>query len=84
MTSVSEFSVTERCSENDHRRCPHWWSAAGEPEPDREIVRLCQCSCHASCPLAVSATVHLTSWESDCDCEGAFADKTGSNRPRRG
>ena len=53
MTPASDLSVTERCSEDAHQRCPHWWSESGEPPTDQEIVRLCQCSCHASCPLAV-------------------------------
>jgi hypothetical protein len=84
MTPASDLSVTERCSEDAHQRCPHWWSESGEPPTDQEIVRLCQCSCHASCPLAVSATVHLSAWESECDCRGASAEKAASGGHRGG
>lgn len=78
MTPSSEKSVTERCSDEAHHNCPHWWSESGEPPTDHEIVRLCQCPCHVSCQLAVSATVHLAAWEAECDCPGAFAQKASS------
>ncbi len=84
MRPGSELSVTEWCTDDVHRRCPHWWSAPGEPKVDQEIVRLCQCSCHESCPLAVSATVHVSSWETECDCRGASAAKAGSGDRRGG
>jgi hypothetical protein len=83
-TPVSDDAMTEWCADEAHRRCPHWWSAPGEPKPDQEIVRLCQCSCHADCPLAVSATVHLSVWESECGCQGADTEETGTDAGRRG
>ena len=84
MTPLSDFTITESCSDEAHQRCPHWWSAPDEPKPDQEIVRLCQCSCHASCPVAVSATVHLSAWETECNCQGADAEKAGTDGRRRG
>ena len=84
MTPESDLAMTEWCFGEAHERCPHLWSATGEPPLDQEIVRLCQCSCHTSCPIAVSATVHLSAWETECDCQGAYAEKAGTDGRRPG
>jgi hypothetical protein len=71
------------CTRSDHGRCPHWTAFRfrgiwrGRPVPE---TFLCDCDCHAGCPLAGRRTVPQDTWDQQCRCAGAVPARTSMAR----
>ena len=71
-------SRTFQCARDQHQTCAHSFGIGGGFNPKRlrlEFgVALCNCSCHASCPLTLPPrrlTVPEKTWYETCTCPGA-------------
>jgi len=56
------------CLLGPHGDCAHAFTDIEAPEGEHG---LCQCECHASCPLAGTSPVSDADWRSSCTCRGA-------------
>jgi hypothetical protein len=69
------------CTREDHGRCPHWSGGmdAGRPWRPRPqsqwTVALCDCDCHAGCPLGGRPSAARDRWREACRCPGSVAVK---------
>jgi hypothetical protein len=70
------------CARDEHSGCAHLAAPGGEFNPRRlrlEFgVGLCPCSCHSSCPVALSdkrMTVPFKTWRESCTCPGAEQER---------
>jgi len=73
-----EFDQTPACGRGAHVECPHVNGAGGGFNPRRLRFEfgsgLCECSCHASCPVQYEArrrTISKKAWYTSCTCTGA-------------
>jgi hypothetical protein len=73
-----DLTTTFWCVCEQHQDCPHYFTAGvgfslRRLRPEFDAI-LCQCSCHASCPVAVTTrqvTVPVKDWYASCTCPGA-------------
>jgi hypothetical protein len=56
------------CLLGTHDDCAHAYTIREAPDGEHG---LCQCECHASCPLAGTSPVSDADWRSSCTCPGA-------------
>jgi hypothetical protein len=72
---------TPACGRAAHGDCPHRHGGGGGFNPRRLRLEfgdgLCQCSCHASCPVARTRrlAVAMKAWYASCTCAGAEAER---------
>jgi hypothetical protein len=73
-----QMGKTPACTREEHGSCAHFAAQGGGINPRRLRLEagagLCACSCHSSCPVAVSdkrMTVPLKTWHESCTCPGA-------------
>jgi hypothetical protein len=73
---------TPSCARSAHHDCPHISGMGGGFNPRRlrpEFgVGLCPCTCHASCPVVLTAkrlTVPMKTWDTTCTCPGAQQER---------
>jgi hypothetical protein len=73
-----EFEQTPACRRAAHVDCPHLHGAGGGFNPRRLRFefgeQLCECSCHASCPVQYETkrlTISKGTWYTSCTCAGA-------------
>jgi hypothetical protein len=81
----SEFDHRDKspaCAREEHGGCAHLAGPGGGFNPRRlrlEVgVGLCPCSCHSSCPVALSdkrMTVLFRTWRESCTCPGAEQER---------
>jgi hypothetical protein len=87
----AEFDHTDKspaCGREEHGGCAHVAGPRGGFNPRRlrlELgVGLCPCSCHSSCPVALSGkrmTVLFRTWRESCTCPGPSRNAVGLMRP---
>jgi hypothetical protein len=73
MARVQQSWQSPDCLEGGHTNCPHRYGEVGilfGKKPDRRVM-LCQCACHAKCPVASDKPILLGAWCLHCDCRGA-------------
>ena len=73
LKSGPRIDTSQYCRENDHAICAHRFAQRARfigKQPEADAV-LCQCSCHASCPVAGNEYVPTEKWVSLCTCPGA-------------
>lgn len=70
------------CAREAHGECAHAFAWGGGFNPRRLRLEfgpgLCPCSCHSSCPVALSdkrMTVPLAAWRESCTCPGAEQER---------
>lgn len=65
--------ISDACAGGEHQECGHVRvGIRGLLSADRlqSTIVLCECGCHAACPLADRAPVPLTVWQQLCVCPG--------------
>jgi hypothetical protein len=65
--------ISSACAGGEHQECGHVRvGMRGLLSADRlqSVIVLCECDCHASCPLVDRAPVPLTVWQQLCVCPG--------------
>lgn len=85
MPDRAEFTEslrTRSCASGAHEDCAHLSGMGGGFNPRRLRLEagagLCPCSCHASCPVAVTSrrlTVPVAVWRTSCTCPGAEQER---------
>jgi hypothetical protein len=75
------------CLRQQHPSCPHFAGIEGRLNlwrPRRTLAQLsyvvCDCDCHAGCPLSVQQTVSTDLWRERCTCAGAARVRESRNR----
>jgi hypothetical protein len=84
--SASE-ALTPDCGSGRHGRCIHRNpSEKGFPKHLRDgfKIALCDCDCHAVCPLTGQADVSDREWEVSCSCPGAQLPRDFYRKRREG
>ncbi len=73
-----QIDKSPACLREEHGDCAHFVTLGGGFNPRRLRLEagagLCPCSCHSSCPVALSGkrmTVPLRTWHDSCTCPGA-------------
>ena len=79
--------LTPDCGSGRHGRCTHRNpSVKGFPKRLRDgfKIALCDCDCHAACPLTGQADVSDREWEMSCSCPGARLPRDFYRKRREG
>ena len=81
----AEFGQMDKspaCGREEHSGCAHVAALGGGFNPRRVRLEvgagLCPCSCHSSCPVALSdkrITVPFKTWRESCTCPGAEQER---------
>lgn len=81
----AEFNQVDKsraCTRGAHGDCAHFAAVGGGFNPRRLRLEfgagLCPCSCHSSCPVALSGkrmTVRPEAWRESCTCPGAEQER---------
>ncbi len=81
----AEFGQVDKsraCTRGAHGDCSHFAAVGGGFNPRRLRLEfgagLCPCSCHSSCPVALSGkrmTVRPEAWRESCTCPGAEQER---------
>ena len=82
-TEFDQQFRTRACNGAAHRDCPHILGPGGGFNPRRLRLEfgagLCKCTCHASCPVTITAakrlTVPMKAWYTSCACPGAEPER---------
>jgi hypothetical protein len=77
-----QMDESAACIREEHGDCAHLAAMGGGFNPRRLRLEagagLCPCSCHSSCPVALSdkrITVPLKTWHESCTCPGAEQER---------
>src|SRR5215471_17959850 len=82
-TEFDQQFRTRACNGAAHRDCAHILGPGGGFNPRRLRLEfgagLCKCTCHASCPVTITAakrlTVPMKAWYTSCACPGAEPER---------
>jgi len=82
-TEFDQQFRTRACNRAAHGDCPHILGVGGGFNPRRLRLEfgagLCQCPCHASCPITITAakrrSVPMKAWYASCACPGAEPER---------
>lgn len=71
------------CEAGDHSDCGHKFGTAASLLGRGSRAMLCECECHASCPLGELSEVSDEEWQTRCTCPGSVAARVRSREARQ-